>query len=360
VLKSVLLGCEVAYNNKHGNGMKIHSSEDFTKNWAVINWWHTMLGKYISGKLTDDEKKLVEDWQVPEVPPGYFEIETIQRLVRSVKSEVFGQLFSDTRIPQTACRRTRSRSVKSYAVAAVLVVLILTGTTFFIYKNQNAGINQPEIAQIYYSTSDQQRQLVTLPDGSTVHLNGGTRIHIEKNTFNKVQRDVWIDDGEAFFEVTKNPQKVFVVHASNLTTTVKGTSFNVNVYRELATSVVMVRTGKVEVNSGGKTLGVLTSGQQLVYSNQDGQFSESPVLVEDIAAWDQGKLILKNADFSELRLRIRQLYGLELKVQGNIMDEKHISSSFNEGASIQNIMESIRLLHGVNYRITDKQILIYQ
>src|SRR5690606_205335 len=73
---------------------------------------------------------------------------------------------------------------------------------------------------------------IVLPDQSVVWLNANTQLRYSAQAFAQ-HRELFIDHGEAFFEITKNSENPFVVHAEALSTKVLGTSFNVKSYPEL-------------------------------------------------------------------------------------------------------------------------------
>jgi transmembrane sensor len=345
-------------------------AKKYRDNWTVILWWHGMLEKYMEGKLSGKQKELVDDWNIPHIRLTSLETETAKQITAEAKKEIDKVLLvreNRFSVPKETANPLSKRRIRllpaqwnKYAAAAVLLLIVATTTLLLVEQNLDwhPG-SQTAIAQTYFSTSDRERHRVTLPDGSVVLLNGGTTLRIRQTEYNRSQRELWLDEGEAFFEVTKNPQKPFIVHTPKLTTVVKGTSFNIKAYHDLATTEVMVRTGKVEIRSEEKTIGLFTPGQQLVYDNTTNQYTEGEASTENMAAWSEGKLVLKNAGVKELSLRIKQTYGLQLVVAGHSMDGKHISASFAKGTSLENVMETISLLHGVHYAIDQKEVTIY-
>ena len=348
----------------------------YKKNWTVLLWAHELLRQYLHGELSDSKKTLLKDWEPQRTQPNKEDMQIIERIVAEAKVEIFKRLGIqlpdspiiadriDTEFQPAPVRRFPIQQLKKYAVAAVLAGIIFGGSTLLFRRNNNSESRltaQSELSKTLFATTIREKKQITLPDGSTVYMNGGSKLKIQSSQFNKEQREVWLDEGEAFFQVTKNPQRPFIVHSRNLTTVVKGTSFNVKAYHQLNESSVMVRTGRVEVNSGNKRLGILTPDKQLVYHKNNGQYEESDIRPEDATAWYDGRLVLHKAGIDELKLRISQIYGIEIKVEGNAMEGKYISSSFRKNTSFESVMESVCLLHGLHYKINNKQqATIYQ
>jgi transmembrane sensor len=112
-------------------------------------------------------------------------------------------------------------------------------------------------------TNSGGRQLVSLADGSAVELNTATRL---RAYVTRGERKVWLDQGEAYFEVAHDPEHPFIVYAGPRTITVLGTRFSVRRDGERVT--VAVRDGRVEVAVPGSSVTaqsrLLTRGDMVV------------------------------------------------------------------------------------------------
>lgn len=84
-----------------------------------------------------------------------------------------------------------------------------------------------------------------LPDKSVVTLRNGAKIRYS-DAYNNEEREIWLD-GEAFFEVQKNPKKTFTVVARRSRTIVKGTTFGVRSIESDTADYIAVEEGKVAV-----------------------------------------------------------------------------------------------------------------
>lgn len=87
------------------------------------------------------------------------------------------------------------------------------------------------------------RNVTALTDGSSVELNAETRV---RTRIGDRRREVWLDKGEAYFDVAHDPSRPFVVHAGSRAITVLGTRFSVKRIGDKIT--VAVRAGKVRVD----------------------------------------------------------------------------------------------------------------
>ncbi len=335
-----------------------------------ILWAKEVYRRFFNGELSKEDEEKVNQLNQDKIKTKYQATEKeIDEGCEIVKSELFTKLGFDNpevdiKIQKEPDRkRAPSYLLRKYAAAAILCGLTIGTLTFFSLGRFNKELlaSQADLPMTNYCTETRQTKLIQLPDGSVVHINGGSRLSIIEKQFNKEKREVWLENGEAFFEVTKNPKKPFIVHSGNLQTTVRGTSFNVKSYKELGENSVSVRSGKVEVRSKNNLLGVLTKNKQIIYHTANNHFEEKDANWEDAAAWMNKRLVLRKANINELKLRIEQLYGVKLIVEGDILKEKDFNSSFPQGTSFQSVMECIRLLYGVNYKINNPQrVTIYK
>ena len=137
-----------------------------------------------------------------------------------------------------------------FRIAAVALILLGLGTAS-IYMN-NSGYLSKKITVI--AGNEQKNVLVSLPDGSKIYLNRNSEFSYRKN-FGRHERDVQLA-GEAFFEISPDVSKPFIIDAGKAKVKVVGTSFNVITNNTESAVEVFVKTGKVLVsgNSGSQTI----------------------------------------------------------------------------------------------------------
>ena len=98
-----------------------------------------------------------------------------------------------------------------------------------------------------HRNTTQQKQALTLPDGSRVLLSPGSSLRYAAGLAGP-RREVYFS-GDAFFKVSKNPTRPFLVVTKQVVTTVLGTSFRVRALVGSPTATVAVREGRVAVQA---------------------------------------------------------------------------------------------------------------
>lgn len=192
--------------------------------------------------------------------------------------------------PEQAKRSWHLSLPRLAGIAAALVLAVAGGLYFSSNKPTATQLTplttlDPNASQLieHHNTSD-RKKLISLPDESTVLLMPGSRISY-KREFNEAFRKVSFS-GEAFFEVTKNDEKPFLVVTDNIITKVLGTSFTVISHHNGEASVT-VKTGSVSVyrkNDQNEQLNietgiVLKPNERIVFSSS----LEKPPLMEPIS-----------------------------------------------------------------------------
>lgn len=228
--------------------------------------FHSLLKRYLEGRCTEEEKKIVEQWYNvldQEGLPAYqeSELETIDDRLWATLSK---KLDDATEPRPVSFFRRRSTQL---AVAASLVVGVLVAAYFI--RTDHAT---PEAIAREAGVTLQTRQNMTvlpvsvaLEDGTRVTLQPGATLQYPAR-FAANRREVFLT-GEAFFEVSKDKQRPFRVFSQDLITQVVGTSFTVKAQGAGHPSEVAVVTGKVMVsrNTEGALLRGLLAEERQVY-----------------------------------------------------------------------------------------------
>lgn len=184
------------------------------------------------------------------------------------------------------------------------------------------------------------RAIITLNDNTKVWLNGNTKLRIGE--FTSCSRSVEID-GEAYFEVAHNPQAPFMVYSRTLTTTVKGTSFNILSTSDVsATHYVVLVEGSVEVDMPALGETVTLAPSQIISYNND-CYMTTQTDVNRYIAWHDGSLSINSDSIADVAAKLAEYYGVEVICDSKVSE---LSCSgrlvlFDDINQTLNVLESI-------------------
>lgn len=200
-----------------------------------------------------------------------------------------------------------------------------------------------------------QKCNILLPDGSKATLNGGTHLKYP-DRFNGKLVELQLT-GEAFFEVSKNSRRSFVVNASPLSIKVHGTSFNIKSYDNDENIEVALQEGSISIYTGEKYVTSLSPCQMASYIRSDGKLYIKRENIDVITAWKNNELIFDNTPFGEVVKYLARFYGVEIEMAPELA-EKHY---FTFKLKTESMRETLMLLSQIakfEYTINGKDIRI--
>jgi len=221
-------------------------------------------------------------------------------------------------------------------VAAVLLIPLLV-SLFFIFRH-----NQPDSTMFADNVVKVSRGVVSylhLPDGTQVWLNSGSRLTYG-NTFNKENRNV-ILEGEAYFEVTKNPKKPFIVKGKEMAVKVLGTKFNVKSYTEDASVVVTLLEGSVhlsDANNQSSSSLLLKPNEQATFIKENSKLTVNKVDAKNACEWIHGNLVFDDQEFGQIVKSLERQYNITIKVEDREIEQLHFYGKFRNTQPIEEIL----------------------
>ena len=239
-------------------------------------------------------------------------------------------------------------------VAASIVLLVGLGYLSFRIISNN-GILSTEL--IIVETSVEKSE-VELPDGSCAWLNKNSSINYPER-FASRSREVRLT-GEAYFEVSKNRRKPFIVSTDHSRIEVLGTSFNVNSGIPDRNVIVSVVTGRVALSGIGDPLEriILEPGEQGIHSFADGSLQKARKTDTNFLAWKTGILIFENTSLTEVCNILSDHYDQPILVERpDLIEPKMLSATFNN-KELGEILKIITMTHDVSLRSEDEEVIL--
>ncbi len=195
-------------------------------------------------------------------------------------------------------------------VAAVFILLVgISGVLFYLQHQSH-----PTMIQI--SAASGETKQVTLPDQTEVWLNAGSTLKYPSKFSQKI-RSVRLT-GEAFFSVTKNQSKPFVVETKSLDVKVLGTKFNLKAYPDEYQTVATLQEGKIEIQTVKNQKQQMEPNEQLVYNSETSALKVVKINVEDIPDWKSGNLIFSEATLGEILQTLERRFDISIDIDKSI------------------------------------------
>lgn len=233
-------------------------------------------------------------------------------------------------------------------------VLLLLMVLIFRYDGQ---VPDEKISLKTVSTENGQKKTIDLPDGSQVILNSGSVLRFPEE-FEKGQREVELK-GEAFFRVSKDPERPFVIHSGELTTRVLGTSFNIRSYADDEKILVSVATGRVRIEDHQGHIETLLPSDMGVFHKSEMAIEKLKCDVDALTDWTRGILIFKDESLPEIFDRLEKWYGVKIKIEGKVDLEGKYSGRYDR-KPLDRVLEGISYTSQFNYKVLNKTVTIYE
>lgn len=253
-------------------------------------------------------------------------------------------------------REARSRRMKErwMVAASFALLLVLSG-----WLALQTGFLRPQHIE-EFSVLPGNQATVTLPDGTVVMLNGGTRLTYDTKAFGRKLREVALD-GEAFFEVAKNREVPFIVNNGEAQVKVLGTSFNVEGYSADAAIRVTLKSGKVSMRIAGTPDDcVLVPGQQVVYMKPEHRLIRRQVKVDEVTAWRKGEMFFDDLSLEEIASRLERRFGVPVVIRSEALKQSRYNGAFTPEDNLERILSFLSLMDArLHYEKKEGTIWIY-
>jgi transmembrane sensor len=224
-----------------------------------------------------------------------------------------------------------------------------------------------------------------LPDGTKVWLNAGSSLTYDP-LYGKNIREVTLS-GEAFFDVVKNKEKPFIIHASKINVRVLGTEFNVRAYPTDRTTEASLIRGSIEVTFKDKPSKkiILKPNEKIVVDNdrylKEMLASSRPdsrekmhgipgvdikkltyenktgIIIE--TSWVENKLIFQDESFDDLARQLERWYGVSINFSNKELKENRLTGSF-KNETVRQALDALKFTASFDYGIdNNNHITIY-
>ena len=308
-----------------------------------------ILYKFFEGNASFEEEAAVKQWR---------EESAENRLAFLKERKLFDAmlLLGNEEIIKNGKKRfsINLSSLRTELIKIAAVVAITLGGSYFYYQS---SLEKELMAMQTITVPAGQRINITLVDGTNVWLNARTSLSYPVK-FGKNNRQVVLD-GEAYFDVTKDKSKPFIVQTDNYNVEVLGTQFDVNAYSETGEFETTLMSGSVKVASASDSTQKITLKPNNKVYLQDGKLHVTAVDDYNPYRWKEGLICFKNETFTSIMKDFEKYYGLTIQVKNKNVFKYVYTGKFRQTDGIDYALRVLQKDIKFTYQRDDENQIIY-
>jgi ferric-dicitrate binding protein FerR (iron transport regulator) len=333
--------------------------------------FYRLLERYQQGTCTEEEKRIVEQWygilddhELPAITEGE---------LSAIDARQWAAIEEQVRQRKEVQQRKSRRLWTALACAASFIgIAVIAGYIITLPSEAPSFLTEQTPSIVRKENTGTTPLTMVLPDSSTVVLQPQATLTYPAQFAIGTREVVLI--GEAFFEVTKDKTRPFLVFSNNLVTRVVGTSFIIKSGAGNE-SEVSVLTGKVIVTqnkdrkplisgmfSGSQSV-TLTPNHRAIYQLETGKLRvalvQNPVVVKfDEATAKRHTLNFKEASMADVLQTIEYTYAIKIQMENSAAAATCKFTGDLQGQDLYGMLELVCRSVGANYTIQDTTIAI--
>lgn len=238
-----------------------------------------------------------------------------------------------------------------FKVAAILIPFVLIAS-LSVYINSQVGLfGNDNYAEIYVPKGETMK--ILFQDGSEAYLNSDTKMRYPEK-FGLKNRKVYLE-GEAYFNISTNKKRPFVVETEKSSVTVLGTSFNIEAYNNDDEIEVVLDEGEIVFNTDVSNYKILPS-QKVIYNKVSGLttiINLEKTLEESI--WKNNILHFSNTPLYEVVKTLNRRYNIRFVIE-NTDAFKYTYTLTSKQTSIENILLELEKIAPVEFVLIDNVV----
>lgn len=308
-----------------------------------------LITKFLSAEATISEREDLNQWisksaenrhmfEQYKAVWGYKPVETENITInrQSAWQKINERISLTESESNTHTRVLKINRKRLYAISGIAALLVLFAGIYAVIFS----LVQPEMISVY--ANQRLTEPLTLPDGTTVHLNNNSTIHYPSK-FTGKQRVVKFE-GEAFFEVSELIGNPFIVDLNGATVEVLGTSFNISNYSQSKVTEVAVVSGRVRMKASNPPLNevILNKGEKGIFNPVHNSLVKEDLNNLNFLAWKTGRLEFDQMSLPEVFNAIEAAYDLKITAEKDFSDLKLTARFSDEDPA--NIFKTIGML----------------
>ena len=316
-----------------------------------------IIASVLAGQATEKEKKVLEDWLGdPENLKDFIRIKEVWK-TKYPEPEFINykqkrdQLWGEIQV------KGNDGIEWGYFIKVAAMIVIVVAAAFFIIQSISNETHSDQLSAsplIEKVTPAGIKSSFNLPDGSRVLLNAESKLTFPIS-FDDTARFVELQ-GEAFFQVARDPSRPFMVKSGHTLTTALGTSFNISAYPYEEKVNIALSTGKVKVDvleTNNNFEEVLLVPGEFISLDGENILNRGVFNIDTTIGWKDGLLVFNQSGFNTVIRKLERWYGVKF------IYEKEPTWVFDgkfRNENLENILEVLSHSEKFDYSINHKTV----
>jgi len=336
-----------------------------------------LIAKFLNGECSPEEIDTINEWRqlspenesIFELSEDAWHFTNINRMyIPFNKENAWNAIWGKV------SRRYSLPVLLRVAGIAASVALVLGWALTKIFANNNSGTieERPQLITLHVPAGVCSETI--LPDSTVVWLNASSMLRYP-SYFDGGTRTIELI-GEAFFDVTRDESKPFIINSGNIRVDVLGTSFNFKHYSEDTHAILAVETGTVSLSAGPSKVTTLQAGKYATVDNRTFQtkvFDTPPtnLSVKNIkdstsssgrvpknessgqhSSWRNYTLIFRDEPVGNVLNELSRRYNAEFELTGKDIRHYVYTATFDD-MSLEDVLKLLKISSPIDYSITN-------
>lgn len=250
----------------------------------------------------------------------------------------------DWSLIQKKIYRLKKRKVKKtrWLMAASIVIVVSLGLYY-------SKLPRP----LFYDKLEVSQSVKSyyLPDSTLVTLNVASKLFLSKKY--GLENRALILEGEAFFDVKKNPSKPFVINSGKTKTTVLGTKFNILTNKK--GSFLTVTEGVVAFEAGDQS--IVLNAREAASFNAESLVLNRSKINQNTIGWVTGKLEFKNTPIGEVFYHLEKTYHVSFHMANLENSALRLTTSI-DNESLSDVLQELETVLPIRIRLKESHYVV--
>ncbi|RFS26632.1 FecR family protein [Chitinophaga silvatica] len=196
---------------------------------------------------------------------------------------------------------------------------------------------------------------VLLADGTKIWLNAASRLRYPDHFSGSKSREVYLENGEAYFQIAKNANQPFIVHSKGQEILVTGTAFNLNTYENILKTTLT--EGAVNVNANNNTV-KLHPGEQAQFDISAGRLTVDIVNVTPYIAWIDGWMYMDESSLQQVMEQVSRWYDLDIVFTDATLKDEKLGGKLQKQPKVTELLAILEKSSPVSFVLKNNTIYI--